>query len=188
MDVSEFLAYDKSPTLDLEEWQREWGVDGDKRGGVTKPEVDKARREIHLMQRKTSHIGRGLNKTTGWVHRASIKAKGVNQWTGVTYDKIDDAGLHITHQGESKVLDVDTIVLCTGQESVRTLFDQVQAAGIEARIVGGADVAAELDAKRAIRQATEAVAALEPQDGAPTPESLPWHLKLQKELTARAMG
>ncbi|MBF0581579.1 NADPH-dependent 2,4-dienoyl-CoA reductase [Corynebacterium sp. ED61] len=188
VDVSEFLAYDKSPTLDLEEWQREWGVDGDKRGGVTKPEVDKARREIHLMQRKTSHIGRGLNKTTGWVHRASIKAKGVNQWTGVTYDKIDDAGLHITHQGESKVLDVDTIVLCTGQESVRTLFDQVQAAGIEARIVGGADVAAELDAKRAIRQATEAVAALEPQDGAPTPESLPWHLKLQKELTARAMG
>ncbi|WP_099298385.1 NADPH-dependent 2,4-dienoyl-CoA reductase [Corynebacterium dentalis] len=188
VDVSEFLAYDKSPTLDLEEWQREWGVDGDKRGGVTKPEVDKARREIHLMQRKTSHIGRGLNKTTGWVHRASIKAKGVNQWTGVTYDKIDDAGLHITHQGESKVLDVDTIVLCTGQKSVRTLFDQVQAAGIEARIVGGADVAAELDAKRAIRQATEAVAALEPQDGAPTPEPLPWHLKLQKELTARAMG
>lgn len=188
VDVSEFLAYDKSPTLDLEEWQREWGVDGDKRGGVTKPEVDKARREIHLMQRKTSRIGRGLNKTTGWVHRASIKAKGVNQWTGVTYDKIDDAGLHITHQGESKVLDVDTIVLCTGQESVRTLFDQVQAAGIEARIVGGADVAAELDAKRAIRQATEAVAALEPQDGAPTPEPLPWHLKLQKELTARAMG
>ena len=188
VDVSEFLAYDKSPTLDLEEWQREWGVDGDKRGGVTKPEVDKARREIHLMQRKTSRIGRGLNKTTGWVHRASIKAKGVNQWTGVTYDKIDDAGLHIAHQGESKVLDVDTIVLCTGQESVRTLFDQVQAAGIEARIVGGADVAAELDAKRAIRQATEAVAALEPQDGAPTPEPLPWHLKLQKELTARAMG
>jgi len=188
VDVSEFLAYDKSPTLNLEEWQREWGVDGDKRGGVTKPEVDKARREIHLMQRKTSRIGRGLNKTTGWVHRASIKAKGVNQWTGVTYDKIDDAGLHITHQGESKVLDVDTIVLCTGQESVRTLFDQVQAAGIEARIVGGADVAAELDAKRAIRQATEAVAALEPQDGAPTPEPLPWHLKLQKELTARAMG
>lgn len=188
VDVSEFLAYDKSPTLDLEEWQREWGVDGNKRGGVTKPEVDKARREIHLMQRKTSRIGRGLNKTTGWVHRASIKAKGVNQWTGVTYDKIDDAGLHITHQGESKVLDVDTIVLCTGQESVRTLFDQVQAAGIAARIVGGADVAAELDAKRAIRQATEAVAALEPQDGAPTPEPLPWHLKLQKELTARAMG
>lgn len=188
VDVSEFLAYDNSPTLDLEEWQREWGVDGDKRGGVTMPEVDKARREIHLLQRKTSRIGRGLNKTTGWVHRASIKAKGVNEWTGVTYDKIDDAGLHITHQGESKVLDVDTIVLCTGQESVRTLFDQVQAAGIEARIVGGADVAAELDAKRAIRQATEAVAALEPQDGAPTPEPLPWHLKLQKELTARAMG
>ena len=188
VDVSEFLAYDKSPTLDLEEWQREWGVDGNKRGGVTKPEVNKARREIHLLQRKTSRIGRSLNKTTGWVHRASMKAKGVNEWTGLTYDKIDDAGLHITHQGESKVLDVDTIVLCTGQESVRTLFDQVQAEGIEARIVGGADVAAELDAKRAIRQATEVVAALEPQDGAPTPEPLPWHLKLQKELTARAMG
>ena len=188
VDVSEFLAYEKSPTLDLEEWQREWGVDGNNRGGVTKPEVEPSRREIHLMQRKTSKIGRGLNKTTGWVHRASITAKGVNMWTGVTYDKIDDAGIHITHQGETKVVDVDSVVLCTGQESVRTLFDAVQAAGIKAHIVGGADVAAELDAKRAIRQATEAVAALEPQDGAPQPEELPWHLKLQKQLTEKVMG
>lgn len=188
VDVSEFLAYEESPTLNLEEWKREWGVDGNQRGGVTKPEVEKAKREIHLMQRKTSRIGRGLNKTTGWVHRASIAAKGVNMWTGVTYDKVDDAGLHITHQGESKVVDVDTIVLCTGQESVRTLFDQVEAAGIEAHIVGGADVAAELDAKRAIRQATEAVAALEPQDGAPQPEETPWHIQMQKKLIAKAMG
>ena len=109
-------------------------------------------------------------------------------WTGVTYDKIDDAGIHITHQGETKVVDVDSVVLCTGQESVRNLFDAVQAAGIKAHIVGGADVAAELDAKRAIRQATEAVAALEPQDGAPQPEELPWHLKLQKQLTEKVMG
>lgn len=188
VDVSEYLAYEESPTLNKDEWLREWGVDPNQRGGVTAPEVEASRREIHLLQRKTSRIGKGLNKTTGWVHRASIKAKGVNMWTGVTYDKVDDAGLHFTVDGEQKVLDVDSVVLCTGQESVRDLYDKLQAAGIDAHIIGGADVAAELDAKRAIRQATEVVAGLEPQDGAPEPESLPWHLKLQKELMARAMG
>ncbi|QFQ03261.1 2,4-dienoyl-CoA reductase [NADPH] [Corynebacterium urogenitale] len=187
VDVAEYLAYETSPTLDVEEWMREWGVDANNRGGLTAPAVDKARREIHLLQRKTSHIGKGLNKTTGWVHRASIKMKGVQQHTGVSYDKIDDAGLHITEGGEQKVLDVDTIVLCTGQESVRTLFDEAEAAGIKAHIVGGADVAAELDAKRAIRQATEVVAGLEPQDGAPQIKPLPLHLKLQKKVIAAAM-
>lgn len=188
VDVSEYLAYEESPTLNKDEWLREWGVDPNQRGGVTAPEVEASRRKIHLLQRKTSRIGKGLNKTTGWVHRASIKAKGVNMWTGVTYDKVDDSGLHFTVDGEQKVLDVDSVVLCTGQESVRDLYDELQTAGITAHIIGGADVAAELDAKRAIRQATEVVAGLEPQDGAPKPEPLPWHLKLQKELIARAMG
>lgn len=188
VDVAEFLAYeDSSPTLDKDEWMREWGVDANNRGGLGTPHVEKARREIHLMQRKSSHIGKGLNKTTGWVHRASIKMKGVNQWTGVSYDKIDDAGLHFTKDGEQQVLDVDTIVLCTGQESVRSLYDEAQAAGVTAHIIGGADVAAELDAKRAIRQATEVVAAMEPQDGAPTVAPLPLHLKLQKKAIGAVM-
>lgn len=188
VDVAEFLAYeDSSPTLDKDEWMREWGVDANNRGGLGTPHVEKARREIHLMQRKSSHIGKGLNKTTGWVHRASIKTKGVNQWTGVSYDKIDDAGLHFTKDGEQQVLDVDTIVLCTGQESVRSLYDEAQAAGVTAHIIGGADVAAELDAKRAIRQATEVVAGMEPQDGAPTVAPLPLHLKLQKKAIGAVM-
>ncbi|MBC2682372.1 NADPH-dependent 2,4-dienoyl-CoA reductase [Corynebacterium anserum] len=188
VDVAEFLAYENSsPAVDREEWMREWGVDANNRGGLTTPVVEKARREIHLLQRKSSHIGKGLNKTSGWVHRASITMKGVHQWTGVRYDRIDDAGLHITHDGQQRVLDVDTIVLCTGQESVRSLYDQAEAAGVTTHIIGGADVAAELDAKRAIRQATEVVAAMEPQDGAPRVAPLPLHLRLQKKALGAMM-
>lgn len=187
VDVSEYLAYETSPTLDREEWAREWGVDPQKRGGVTTPQVTPSLREIHLLQRKTSRIGKGLNKTTGWVHRASIKAKGVHQYTGVSYDSIDNSGLHITYQGTPTVLQVESIVLCTGQESVRTLADAAVEEGIKVHVIGGADVAAELDAKRAIRQATEVIAALEPQDGAPHLEKTPWHLNLQKRLVEMAM-
>lgn len=190
VDVAEYLAYEKSPTLDISEWRREWGVDPREDGGLTTPEVEPARREIHLMQRKSSRIGKGLNKTTGWVHRASIKAKGVHQYTGVTYTLIDDQGLHFTtgDNEQPQVLNVDTIVLCSGQESVRDLYDDTTAAmGNNVHIIGGADVAAELDAKRAIRQATEVVAALPPQDGAPESWELPLHLKLQKKVLDLAM-
>lgn len=187
VDVAEYLAYETSPTLNLEEWKQEWGVDPTQRGGVTTPKAARASREIHLLQRKATPIGKGLNKTTGWVHRASIKAKGVTQWSGVTYHKIDDAGLHIAKDGVATVLDVDTIVVCTGQESVRELYGAVVAAGLNAHVVGGADVAAELDAKRAIRQATEVVAGLEPRAGVLAPRELPLGLKAQKKLTGMLM-
>ena len=116
--------------------------------------------------------------------------KRVGEWTGVTYDKIDDAGLHITVGGEAQVLDVDTVVLCTGQESVRGLYEELTANGdaSHVHIVGGADVAAELDAKRAIKQATEVVAHLEPTDGLPAPRQLPLMMRLEEKLSAKMLS
>ena len=200
VDVSEFLTHLDSPTLDLEAWQEEWGVGdpAESRGGLRRPAPEPSPREVYLIQRKTSSIGRGLGKTTGWVHRAALKAKGVHLVTGATYDRIDDDGLHLTvttmrrgtprgvqkvtarlpglvrqvlpgsltkvpqevERVEKVVLPVDTVVLCAGQESVRTLADELAAAGVRAHVIGGADVAAELDAKRAIRQGTELAARL----------------------------
>jgi 2,4-dienoyl-CoA reductase (NADPH2) len=120
---------------------------------------------VHLLQRKHTAHGKGLGKTTGWVHRQTLKDSGVDLVGGVTYDHIDDAGLHVTvrasekdETGEARVLEVDTIVLCTGQESVRDLVEPLEAAGVTTHVIGGADVAAELDAKRAIKQATELAA------------------------------
>lgn len=164
VDVSEFLTHLESP-LSVAEWMAEWGVgspDGS-RGGLTEPSPSPSPREVHLLQRKSSTIGRGLGKTTGWVHRAALKAKGVHQLTGVNYERIDDAGLHITFGEERRdpqVLDVDTIVLCAGQESVNTLGAELAARGRSVHVIGGADVAAELDAKRAIKQGTELAAKL----------------------------
>ena len=162
VDVTELLTTTDSPTLDLQAWEREWGVDQDSpnRGGLVEPQVEPSPREVFLVQRKTSKIGAGLGKTTGWVHRAALKMKGVHQVTGATYDRIDDGGLHITVDGEARVLDVDHVVVCTGQESVRDLVEPLQAKGVKVTVIGGADVAAELDAKRAIRQGTEVAAAL----------------------------
>ncbi len=161
VDVSEFLTTTESPTLDLDAWKSEWGV-GDvdyERGGVTRPVPEPSARKVYLLQRKSTSIGKGLGKTTGWVHRASLKMKGVEQITGVTaYERIDDDGLHIRVGEEARVLDVDSIVLCAGQESVRTLSQALTERGVTAHVIGGADVAAELDAKRAIRQGTELAA------------------------------
>ena len=111
-----------------------------------------------LVQRKTSMIGKGLGKTSGWAHRAVLKQAGVHQISGATYDRIDDAGLHLTVDGKSQVLDVDHVVVCAGQESVRGLYDDLVAAGRKVHLIGGADVAAELDAKRAIEQGTRLAA------------------------------
>ena len=113
-----------------------------------------------LLQRKTSKVGAGLGMTTGWIHRTELKARGVTMVPGVTYERIDDAGLHVTVDGAPQVLDVDTIVLCTGQEPNRTLHDELQAKGVTVHLIGGADVAAELDAKRAIDQGTRVAAAV----------------------------
>lgn len=163
VDVSEFLTHDTSPTLDLHEWMREWGVtyDEDAAGALTTPHTAPSPRQVYLCQRKNSKIGANLGKTTGWVHRAELKKKGVDKLVGVTYDKIDHDGLHLTTgDGTRRVLNVDTVVVCAGQISERTLADRLAERGIAHHVIGGADVAAELDAKRAIKQGTEVAAAI----------------------------
>ncbi|MFF4961541.1 FAD-dependent oxidoreductase [Streptomyces sp. NPDC001222] len=162
-DVAEYLTDtgDKA-SEDPATYFRHWGVDMDydAPGGLGAPERPAQRRTVHLLQRKTSKVGAGLGKTTGWIHRAELKHRGVTMVPGVRYDRIDDAGLHVTVDGESRILEVDTIVLCTGQEPSRGLYEELQAAGRTPHLIGGADVAAELDAKRAIKQGTEVAAAL----------------------------
>ncbi|RVU22332.1 NADPH-dependent 2,4-dienoyl-CoA reductase [Streptomyces antnestii] len=162
-DVAEYLtdSGDKA-SQDPATYFRQWGVDMDYqgRGGLAKPDRPAPPRAVHLLQRKTSKVGAGLGKTTGWIHRTELRHRGVTMVAGATYDRIDDAGLHVTVDGTSTVIPVDTVVLCTGQESRRGLYDDLLAAGRAAHLIGGADVAAELDAKRAIRQGTELAAAL----------------------------
>lgn len=161
-DVAELLVCDASPTLDLEAWEREWGV-GDPavaRGGLAAPVVSPPARRVHLLQRKTSAMGKGLGKTSGWVHRLSLLAKDVEMVTGVDYERVDDDGLHTRVDGAPRLFDVDTVVICAGQEPRRDLLDGLVAAGVTTHVIGGADVAAELDAKRAIRQGTELAARL----------------------------
>ncbi|MFF1380245.1 FAD-dependent oxidoreductase [Streptomyces sp. NPDC058308] len=162
-DVAEFLTDGgEKASLDPATYFRQWGVDMDyrERGGLTKPERPTPPRTVHLLQRKTSKVGKGLGKTTGWIHRTELRHRGVAMVAGASYDLIDDAGLHITVEGESSVIPVDTVVLCSGQEPRRDLHEELAAAGIAAHLIGGADVAAELDAKRAIKQGTELAAAL----------------------------
>ncbi|MET8999371.1 NADPH-dependent 2,4-dienoyl-CoA reductase [Amycolatopsis sp. NPDC004169] len=162
VDVSEFLTHAASPALDRAAWMAEWGVTDPEQaaGGLATPQPEPSPRQVFLLQRKKSGIGAGLGKTSGWVHRAALKAKRVEPLTGVTYERIDDDGLHITVDGEPRVLDVDTVVVCAGQEPVRDLADELRAAGLPVHLIGGADVAAELDAKRAIDQGTRLAAAL----------------------------
>ena len=163
-DVSEFLLHDSNESV--EHWMERWGVtDPDvARGGLATKVKAPPRRTVHLLQRKSSELGKGLGKTSGWVHRTTLKDSGVDMLKGVSYDRIDDDGLHITlgegDKAEPRVLDVDTVILCTGQESVRDLVEPLQALGKPVHVIGGADVAAELDAKRAIKQATELAARL----------------------------
>jgi len=162
-DVAEYLSQSlPSPTADIPRWMQEWGVDMAlaNRGGLAKPHVEPSPREIWLLQRTPGKPGRRLNKTTGWVHRAALKAKGVQTLGGVAYERIDEAGLHLRVDGESRLLAVDNVVICAGQESNRALADELIALGVTTHVIGGADVAAELDAKRAIAQATRVAAAL----------------------------
>ncbi|MEV6047804.1 NADPH-dependent 2,4-dienoyl-CoA reductase [Streptomyces xanthochromogenes] len=162
-DVAEFLTDGgDAASLDAETYFRQWGVDTTygERGGLRTAERPKPPRQVHLLQRKSSKVGAGLGKTTGWIHRTELKHRGVTMVPGVHYDRIDDAGLHITVDGTSTVLPVDTIVLCTGQEPRRGLYEELSAAGATVHLIGGADVAAELDAKRAIDQGTRLAATL----------------------------
>jgi 2,4-dienoyl-CoA reductase (NADPH2) len=167
-DVSEHLVHDgDSTTTNLPEWMKEWGVTdpADHRAGLAPegPQPHAPARQVTMLQRKTSKVGKGLGKTTGWIHRASLTMKNVQMIAGVNYEKIDADGLHISF-GETRekpqVIAADTIVLCAGQLSDRSLADALEAKGIACHVIGGADVAAELDAKRAIDQGTRLAAAL----------------------------
>jgi 2,4-dienoyl-CoA reductase (NADPH2) len=171
-DVAELLVHDPahaSPSLDLEAWKREWGVadPGQMRGGVTRPQPAPPAREVTLLQRKAGKPGAGLGKTTGWIHRAALKAKKVQMLAGVHYERIgplDGAlGLFVTfgeQRRDGTVIACDTIVLCAGQEPQRELLAPLQAAGLAVHLIGGADEARELDAKRAIDQGTRLAATL----------------------------
>ncbi|SEW39489.1 2,4-dienoyl-CoA reductase (NADPH2) [Cognatiyoonia koreensis] len=166
-DVAEFLVTDESPTEDLDAWREEWGV-GDPaevRGGLRPegPQPDKPVRQVTLLQRKAQKLGKNLGKTTGWIHRAGLQMKNVEMIGGVNYEKIDSDGLHVSFgvdRNDPKVIAVDTVVLCAGQLPERSLADEMIADGRKVHIIGGADVAAELDAKRAIDQGTRLAATL----------------------------
>jgi 2,4-dienoyl-CoA reductase (NADPH2) len=162
-DVAEFLSTD-SPDAppEIDPFLRAWGVDKtmSRRGGLTDPEPHESVREITICQRSKGKLGAKLGKTTGWIHRTEIKKKGIVGLSDVTYDKIDDRGLHITIRGESIVLEVDNVVVCAGQVSSRDLEQPLEDAGVEVHLIGGAQLAAELDAKRAIDQGLRLAAKL----------------------------
>ncbi len=161
-DVAEFLTHKGKPTsLDIPAFMDEWGVDMTftQRGGVAKEKhIPPSPRQVTLLQRKESKIGEGLGKTTGWIHRTSLAHKGVKMINGVAYKKIDDEGLHIVVAGEEKLLPVDHVIICAGQEPERSLAEELNSENVH--LIGGADVATELDAKRAIKQGSELAASL----------------------------
>ncbi|MAC48389.1 MAG: hypothetical protein CMI12_16310 [Oceanospirillum sp.] len=164
-DVSE-LVTQKGPSasLNIDEFMSEWGVDltVQNRGGVegVSAHNPESARQVWLLQRKTSKPGAGLGKTTGWIHRAALQKRNVKMLAGCDYQKIDDAGLHLTVNGEEQLLPVDTIIICAGQEPRRDLEEGLKALGKNPHLIGGADVAAELDAKRAIDQGLRLAATL----------------------------
>jgi len=166
-DVAEYLVTDDSLTEDLQAWLTEWGVADPEveRGGVSPagPKPDAPVREVTLLQRKTQKLGKNLGKTTGWIHRAALQMKNVKMIGGVNYERIDAEGLHVSY-GEARenptLIAVDTVVMCAGQVPERSLADALIAAGRTCHVIGGADVAAELDAKRAIDQGTRLAATI----------------------------
>jgi 2,4-dienoyl-CoA reductase (NADPH2) len=173
-DTAEFLLHEgTSPSLDKAKFFAEWGVDTryTERGGLTKPHLDASPRKVYLLQRKASKVGDGLGKTTGWIHRTSLKTRHVEMLAGVTYRLIDDDGLHITVGERDMTLSVDNVVICAGQEPQRELQAELTAAGIQVHLIGGADKAEELDAKRAIKQGLELAITLA-ADPAPATKTL----------------
>ena len=166
-DVSEYLGHEHHDGPEFptpEAFARQWGIDLSlqARGGVKDvvAEPEPLAREIWLLQRKSSKPGKGLGKTTGWVHRMSLRKRGVKMLAGVQYKRIDEFGLHIEHDGKSKLLEVDNVIMCAGQLPRRDLQEPLRSAGKNVHLIGGADVAAELDAKRAIKQGSELAAAI----------------------------
>ncbi|MEM8594096.1 MAG: NADPH-dependent 2,4-dienoyl-CoA reductase [Pseudomonadota bacterium] len=177
-DVSEFLVQRYETRFEpmqigeittpepLDEWKTEWGVDFDtlEAGGMVASDVKAPARKVYLMQRKDSRVGKNLGKTSGWVHVAMMRKKDVQMVNCCQYDKIDDDGLHITRDGKSQILDVDNVIICAGQVSERSLFDALtdsaKDSALDVHLIGGAELAAELDAKRAIRQGAELASTL----------------------------
>jgi len=161
-DVAEFLTHVDDDRDELERFQGEWGIDPEfaNRGGLKAPVAEFAQRQVWLLQRKAAKVGDGLAKTTGWIRRTLLKKRGVQMLSGVTYERIDERGLHIVVDGQQQCLPVDHVIICAGQEPRRELEDGLRAAGVPLSLIGGADVANELDAKRAIDQGTRVAATL----------------------------
>ncbi|MBN3789742.1 NADPH-dependent 2,4-dienoyl-CoA reductase [Burkholderia sp. Ac-20353] len=162
-DVAEYLTHSGERTsLNPDKFFAEWGVDPayTNAGGLRERQLEPAARQVHLLQRKKSKVGDGLGKTTGWIHRTALKARGVEMSSSVEYQRIDDDGLHVTIDGIAQTLPVDNVVICAGQQPLRELEKQLQAAGCTVHLIGGACEAAELDAKRAIHQGTTLAATL----------------------------
>ncbi|MEB3752970.1 NADPH-dependent 2,4-dienoyl-CoA reductase [Acinetobacter sp. MD2(2019)] len=160
-DTAEYLTQNGvSASLDPEKFYNTWGIDTEyaQAGGLKEAQTTASERQIYLLQRKNTAVGANLGKTTGWIHRTELKHKNVQMFSGVSYDKIDDSGLHISINGEAKVLAVDHVVVCAGQNSYTAMYDQLQQHGQSVHLIGGAKEAGELDAKRAIRQGAELAA------------------------------
>jgi 2,4-dienoyl-CoA reductase (NADPH2) len=163
-DTAEYLTHDPNhipPSLNVEAYMKEWGVDMTYSTGgslADSPKPTPSPREVYLLKRSGGKHGKGLGRTTGWIHRASLMMKGVKHLANVTYLKVDDAGFHISINDEVQILPVDNVVICAGQEPYKDLYDDLIAAGATVHLIGGADIAAQLDAKRAIKQASELMA------------------------------
>lgn len=164
-DVAEYITHDgESTSQNLSAFLKEWGIDdkNEARGGIEgiEPKIEPSPREVTLLQRKESKIGAGLGKTTGWVHRISLKNKKVKMINGVSYDKIDNQGLYITKKEKQELIEADTIIICAGQTSNIELLEGLQSIGVKTHLIGGAEHAGELDAKRAIKQGSELAAVI----------------------------
>ncbi len=198
-DVSEYLLHEgQSPSLNKAKFFAEWGVDttGGARGGLKAAHLGGVPRKVYLLQRKASKVGDGLGKTTGWIHRTGLKNRGVEMIPGVQYRRIDDAGLHISVGDKDMTLPVDNVIVCAGQDPNRELQAALEAQGVRVHLIGGADKAAELDAKRAIKQGTElalgmdlspapaAAAAAAPQGAHQAPAAVQASLKIWHAMVA----
>ncbi len=159
-DIAEYLVEQENLTTHLNKWLLHWGVDKEYKaaGALAEKELNPSPRDVYLLQRKTTKVGKGLGKTTGWVHRSSLVNHNVKMMNGVSYQKVDDEGLHISVNDKPMLLAVDNVIVCAGQEPFRELESSLLDAGLKVHVIGGADVAAELDAKRAIRQGAELAA------------------------------
>ncbi len=161
-DVAEFLTHEQDDQSPIDSYLDEWGVDRrmSQRGGLKEASHPPSKRQVTLCQRSSGKLGGRLGKTTGWIHRTSLKNRQVTMLANCSYERIDDSGFHVVVDGTPQLLEVDTVVICAGQVPERELVEPLQAAGVRVELIGGADKAAELDARRAIDQGTRLAASL----------------------------